>query len=200
TVAMSRKLPPYASSGSTTWSPGRSTVRSRVSSAASPEANASPCAPPSSAARHSSSAVRVGLAERLYSYPPRSPPTPSCLYVEVWWIGTTTDPVLGSGSCPAWIASVSNPYRSSMAGEATPLTDIRTPAGEQLGVPAAGGHQLVVTALLDQPSLVQDVDPVDVPDVREPVADQHGGPVAAARAQLPEQRMFGPGVQGRRRL
>ncbi len=120
TLAISRKLPPYASSGSTTWSPGRSTVRSSVSSAASPEANASPCAPPSSAARHSSSAVRVGLAERLYSYPPRSPPTPSCLYVEVWWIGTTTDPVLGSGSCPAWIASVSNPYRSPMPREATP--------------------------------------------------------------------------------
>src|SRR3954447_2604660 len=94
----------------TAWSPGRHSVRKRVSSAASPDANASPRRPPSTAARHSSSAVRVGLADRLYSYPPRSPPTPSCLYVEVWWIGTTTDPVAGSASCPAWIASVSNPY------------------------------------------------------------------------------------------
>ena len=41
--------------------------------------------------------------------PERSPPTPSCLYVDVWKIGTATAPVRGSGSCPAWIASVSNP-------------------------------------------------------------------------------------------
>ena len=79
TRAMSRYVPPYASSPMTTWSPGRRIARSSVSSAASPEANAYPCAPPSTAARASSSAARVGLAEREYSYPPRSPPTPSCL-------------------------------------------------------------------------------------------------------------------------
>ena len=38
-----------------------------VSEPARPEANAKPLAPPSRAAMHSSSAVRVGLAERLYS-------------------------------------------------------------------------------------------------------------------------------------
>ncbi len=38
----------------------------------------------SRAASASSSARRVGLPERLYSQPPRVPPTPSCLYVEVW--------------------------------------------------------------------------------------------------------------------
>src|SRR6266508_4072422 len=76
-----------------------------------PEANASPCRPPSSAARHSCSASRVGLAVRLYSYPSRGSPTASCAYVLVWKIGGTTAPVRGSGSCPAWIASVSKPSR-----------------------------------------------------------------------------------------
>ena len=46
---------------------GRQTVRSRQSSAAMPEAKASALAPPSSAARHSSSAARVGFAVREYS-------------------------------------------------------------------------------------------------------------------------------------
>ena len=45
-----------------------------------------------------SSAVRVGFAERAYSYPPRRPPTPSCLKVVVGWIGGITAPVIGSGS------------------------------------------------------------------------------------------------------
>jgi hypothetical protein len=49
-----------------------------------PEAKASPCRPPSSAASASSSAVRVGFAVREYSYPPsRTPPTPSCWNVDV---------------------------------------------------------------------------------------------------------------------
>ena len=58
----------------TAWAPGSITVRSTVSSAARPEANAIavvvPAAAPtgsSSAARHSWSAVRVGLPEREYS-------------------------------------------------------------------------------------------------------------------------------------
>ena len=80
-----------------------------MSSAASPEANAKARAPPSTAASASSSAVRVGLPEREYSYPPRSPPTPSCLYVETWWIGGTTAPVAASGSWPAWMARVAKP-------------------------------------------------------------------------------------------
>ena len=42
-------------------------ARTIVSSAASPEANANPRSPSSSAAMLPSSAVRVGLAERLYS-------------------------------------------------------------------------------------------------------------------------------------
>ena len=37
-------MPPYASLGTTTWSPGRSVARSSVSSAASPEANANAAA------------------------------------------------------------------------------------------------------------------------------------------------------------
>ena len=67
TLSNSRKVPPYASSGMTTWSPGRQSARSRVSSAARPVANAKPRSPSSSAAMLPSSAVRVGLAERLYS-------------------------------------------------------------------------------------------------------------------------------------
>ena len=46
---------------------GASSPRTIVSSAASPEANANPRSPSSSAAMLPSSAVRVGLAERLYS-------------------------------------------------------------------------------------------------------------------------------------
>lgn len=67
TFANRRNVPPYASFGMTTWSPGVSSVRRRQSSAARPDAKASPRRPPSSAARFSSSAVRVGLALRLYS-------------------------------------------------------------------------------------------------------------------------------------
>ena len=67
TLSKRRWVPPYASSGITTWSPGAHSARSRVSSAASPEANANPRSPSSSAAMLPSSAVRVGLAERLYS-------------------------------------------------------------------------------------------------------------------------------------
>ena len=50
-----------------TRSPGRPSVRIRQSSAAMPEANAKDLAPFSRAVRHSSSAVRVGLAVREYS-------------------------------------------------------------------------------------------------------------------------------------
>ena len=78
TLSSSRNVPPYASWGSTTWLPGSQIERSRVSSAANPLANAKPCPPPSSAAMHSWSAVRVGFADREYSKPPaRVPPTPS---------------------------------------------------------------------------------------------------------------------------
>ena len=67
TLSISRWVPPYASSGITTWSPGTQIVRSNVSSAARPEANAKPFSPSSNDAMLPSSAVRVGLPERLYS-------------------------------------------------------------------------------------------------------------------------------------
>src|SRR5450432_1161691 len=82
TLAISRNVPPYASLGSTTWSPGAHTVRSAQSSAASPLANARPRTPPSRSATHSSSAALVGLPERLYSHPSRGLPTASWWYVE----------------------------------------------------------------------------------------------------------------------
>ena len=61
-----RNVPPYASSGMITCWPG-SSMRSTASSAAMPLANANPCVAPSSDARHSSYARRVGLALRAYS-------------------------------------------------------------------------------------------------------------------------------------
>ena len=67
TLSKSRNVPPYASSGSSTWSPGRHSARMTVSSAARPLAKANPRSPSSSAAMLPSRAVRVGLAERLYS-------------------------------------------------------------------------------------------------------------------------------------
>src|SRR6266702_3546385 len=93
----------------TTWSPGRHTVRRKTSVAAIPEANARANRPFSSAARHSSSAVRVGLPVREYSKPERRPPTPSWAYVEVAWMGTITERVAGSGSWPAGLARVAKP-------------------------------------------------------------------------------------------
>src|SRR5204863_1739917 len=41
-------------------------------------------------------------------------PTASCAYVEVWKIGICTLPVRPSGSCPAWMASVSKPGRPDL--------------------------------------------------------------------------------------
>ena len=67
TLSKSRNVPPYASSGSTTWSPGRHSARTRVSSAASPLAKAKPRSPSSSAARLllQRGAGRVGRAAVL---------------------------------------------------------------------------------------------------------------------------------------
>ena len=59
------------------WSPGRRTARSTASVADIPDAKARAYRPPSSSARHCSSAVRVGFPVREYSYPLRRPPTPS---------------------------------------------------------------------------------------------------------------------------
>ena len=68
TLSKSRKVPPYASSGITTWSPGRHSARSRVSSAASPEANAKPALAPPRARRGTPRARSgSGWRERLYS-------------------------------------------------------------------------------------------------------------------------------------
>ncbi len=77
-----------------------------MSSAASPLANASPWLARSSAATCCSTAVRVGLPDREYSYPWC---TPTSLWAKVVdsEIGVTTAPVDGSGGCPAWIAAVS---------------------------------------------------------------------------------------------
>src|ERR1700736_6466636 len=74
-----------------------------------PEENARPNAASSTAASDASSAARVGFPVRAYSYPPRSPPTPSCANVELAEIGALTAPVAGSGRNPAWIALVAKP-------------------------------------------------------------------------------------------
>ena len=54
-------------SGMTTWSPGEQVTRTSASSAAIPDANATARSPNSSAAKHRSSALRVGFAVREYS-------------------------------------------------------------------------------------------------------------------------------------
>src|SRR5438270_6672391 len=89
------------------WSPDFIIVSIAVI-AAIPLANTCAEVPPSSAARFSSSRVRVGFDTRAYSYP-LFLPISSCTYVEVAKIGTVTAPVEGSGSCPTWMARVAKP-------------------------------------------------------------------------------------------
>src|SRR6266480_3625054 len=107
----------------------------RVVSAPSPEENARQCLAPSSAARHSSSALRVGLPVREYSKP-LCVPTPCWAKVVAMWIGCTTAPVAGSGPCPTCKALVEKPqFPSPLAGEA----DFPSPlAGEGDPARAAG--------------------------------------------------------------
>src|SRR5215472_19282466 len=83
-----------------------------VVSAPSPEENARQCLAPSSAARFSSSALRVGLPVREYSYP-WCLPTPCCANVVAMWMGCTTAPVSGSGPWPTCRALVENPQLGS---------------------------------------------------------------------------------------
>jgi hypothetical protein len=66
----------------TTWSPAFTSVEIAVI-AAMPDAKARAPAPPSSTARFSSSAERVGFCVRPYSYP-LCLPSPSWTYVDVW--------------------------------------------------------------------------------------------------------------------
>jgi hypothetical protein len=53
-----------------------------------------------------------------------------------------------------------------------------------------------VRSLLDNPALVQDVDPVRVPDAGQPVRDQQYGAVLGVLRDGREQCVFGPGIQG----
>ena len=69
---------------------------------------------------HASYAARVGLPLRAYSNPECSP-TARCANVDDRWIGGTTAPVSASGSCPTWMARVSNPS-SVTAAPARPGT------------------------------------------------------------------------------
>src|SRR5438093_9949658 len=107
TLSKSRTVPPYTSSMYTTWSPGLSSSVS-VLSAPIPEEKARQCFAPSRAARHSSSALRVGLPVREYSKP-WCLPTPCCANVVAMWMGWTTAPVTGSGPCPTCNAFVEKP-------------------------------------------------------------------------------------------
>src|SRR5262245_24639741 len=75
--------------------------------AADAEANAAAAAPPSSEARHSSSAWRLGLSLRAYKKPRGYEPSGSRSNVVDGWIAGVTAPVAGSTCKPAWIATVS---------------------------------------------------------------------------------------------
>ena len=116
-AATSRNVPPYASFGMITWSPG-SSVRRIASSAASPLANAEPVARAFERrdARLHRGARRVGAARVLVAAV-LARPRPA----RTWSrgvIGGTTAPVCGSGSWPAWMARVSNPSPRSCLGAA----------------------------------------------------------------------------------
>jgi len=63
TLSKIRNVPPYTSSPTRTWSPLLSRRRMAIV-AAQPLPNATPCFPPSSAAKHFSRASRVGLPAR----------------------------------------------------------------------------------------------------------------------------------------
>src|SRR6476659_6147972 len=124
-------------------SPGASS-RSTLSSAARPEAKARPWAAPSSDATHASSAARVGLPERAYSYPWCSP-TAVWANVVDREIGATTAPVAASGGWPACTARVSNPQPSSTPR--SPMVGARrqqrehVAAGEDRQRPPARQHE-----------------------------------------------------------
>src|SRR6266852_2554001 len=108
----------------TTWSPGLNSSIS-VASAPSPDEKARQCFASSSAARHSSSAFRVGLPVREYSKP-WCLPTPCWAKVVAMWIGCTTAPVAGSGPCPTCNARVEKPHSSRLSvntSAATPMRD-----------------------------------------------------------------------------
>src|SRR5882672_4653848 len=98
----------------TTWSPGLSRSISVVS-APSPDEKARQCFASSSAARHSSSALRVGLPVREYSKP-WCLPTACCAKVVAMWMGWTTAPVAGSGPWPTCRARVAKPQLSPPPG------------------------------------------------------------------------------------
>src|SRR5947209_278013 len=91
----------------------------RVVSAPSPDEKARQWRASSSAARHSSRALRVGLPVREYSNPLCSP-TPCWAKVVAMWIGWTTAPVAGSGPCPTCKARVENPQPFVLSGKSMP--------------------------------------------------------------------------------
>src|SRR2546428_11064223 len=131
TLSNSRNVPPYTSSMYTTWSPGLSSSVS-VLSAPIPEEKARQCFAPSRAARHSSSALRVGLLVREYSKP-WCLPTPCWANVVAMWMGWTTAPVTGSGPCPTCNAFVEKPQSG---GKLLPIYgEVARRAG---GAPAEG--------------------------------------------------------------
>ena len=102
----SRKVPWYASIGATTWSPGLS-VNKTAEVAAEADAKAAAASPPSRAATHSSSALRLGLLLREYRNPRGYEPSASRSKVVDGWIAGVTAPVPGSTCAPAWTATVS---------------------------------------------------------------------------------------------
>src|SRR5215212_419361 len=65
----------------------------------------------------------------------------------------------------------------------------------QVGVEPAGGEQLGVGALLDDPAAVDDQDPVGVDDGRQPVGDDQAGPALEGGGQGPLDLHLGLGVE-----
>src|SRR5256886_10418071 len=177
-LSKSRNVPPYTSSMYTTWSPGLSSSVS-VLSAPIPEEKARQCFAPSRAARHSSSALRVGLPVREYSKR-WCLPTPCCANVVAMWMGWTTAPVTGSGPCPTCSARVEKPHSSRFSGKRSAPAAVRDEleqvgAGDHRHRPVTFHHQhRLLAAPQPLPSVVQRrVPPGLAPPRRHPPGPPH---------------------------
>ena len=146
-------VPPYASSGSTTWSPGpqhgaqqrcpRRPARRRTPARAR-RPRARPGTPPArSGSGWPSGCTRSRRAARR--------PRPACTSRSG---GSARPPTRCSGPAPAPRGSPASRTRTARPCRARLPRSLISGRlqGEQLGVLAGGGHQLVVAALLDQPA------------------------------------------------
>jgi hypothetical protein len=71
---------------------------------------------------------------------------------------------------------------------------------KQLCVLTTEGHQLIVRAMLNHPSMIKNVDSIDSPYRGEPVGDDQGAAAPQHLVQRGKQLVLRPRIQGSRRL